>query len=302
MLATTAAIGIVVLFRLIGPISTSFDNDHQQLRQLLILNKLTIMTVCFFRLMFSILFGLIYGFALASLGNFSLSATFLMKEDFTGSDPLIVHLRRVFDTPFVWHFPLEYFELAMRSKILSSIFDGSWESFVLLIVVIYYHFKLAWISRRFYFVILFPPLLFSTLYMELFCFHEVIPGNFEGPNKFITLVLGIAGMTDNKMLKSALDVKFSSLKLKIFDFAGDKEYYAYHHMFLRSDAIYIIVFNMFEFVEERLQWTFLLGIQRLKFWFESVCSHVPRKAPIFLVGTHRGTMRPEPHERYWIAT
>ena len=286
-LTPTAAIGTVVLFRLIGPISMSFGNHHQQLR--LLANKLTIVTVCFFRLLFSILFGLIYGFAVASLGNFSLSTMFVMEENFTSPDPLVTHLRRVVDTPFVWHFPAEYCGLVMRSKFLSSIFEGSWESFVLLIVLIYYHFKLAWISRRFYFVILFPPLLFSTLYMELFCFHEVIPGNFEGPNKFITLVLGIAGMTDNKMLKSALDVKFSSLKLKIFDYAGDKEYYAYHHIFLRSDAIYIIVFNIVEFVKEDFS-GITAGIQRLHFWFESVCSRVPRKAPIFLVGTHRGTI------------
>jgi len=96
-------------------------------------------------------------------------------------------------------------------------------------------------------------------------------------------------MTDKKMLKSALNAKFSSLKLKILDFAGDKEYHAYHHMFLRSDAIYIIVFNMVEFVKEDFR-ALTAGTQRLQFWLESVCSHVPRKAPVFLVGTHRGTM------------
>ena len=109
MLAPTAVIGTVVLFRLIGPISMSFGNHHQQLRQLLLPNKLTIMTVCFFRLLFSILFGLIYGFAVASLGNFSLSMMFVMKENFTSPDPLVTHLRRVYGTPFVWHFPIEYF-------------------------------------------------------------------------------------------------------------------------------------------------------------------------------------------------
>ena len=299
LLTTITGIGLVALFRLIGPISTSVGNynDHQhQLYQdqLLIQNKLTMMTicVCFSRLLLSILIGMIFGFAAEKFGNVSstMKELFVDEENSTTSNNSFggqhIHF---FLSPFTLHFTVEYLDLIINFKFFSSLFDGSWGSYVLLIAVVFYHFKLAWISKRFYFVILFPSLVFFTFYVELFCFHKIIPDNFESPNKMITLVIGRAEMTDNKMLKSALNAKFSSLKLKLLDFAGGKEYYAYHHMFLRSDAIYIIVFNMFTFVENGFR-NIPSGIQSLQFWFESVCSHVPRKAPIVLVGTHRGNM------------
>ena len=125
--------------------------------------------------------------------------------------------------------------------------------------------------------------------MELFYLHSTVPGNFKTPNKLITSVTGKALWINKKRLKSALDEKFASLKLKILDFAGDKEYYAYHHMFLRGHAIYLIVFNMTEFVVNDFK-EINVGMQRLKFWIESVCSHVPSKAPIFLIGTHKETV------------
>ena len=93
----------------------------------------------------------------------------------------------------------------------------------------------------------------------------------------------------NKMLKSALNEKFSFLKVKILDFAGDKDYLAYHHLFLRSHAVHFIVFNMAKFAENDFK-EISSGIERLQFWIESVCSHVPPKIPIILVGTHSGTM------------
>lgn len=173
-------------------------------------------------------------------------------------------------------------------RMFSTIFDGSWGPYAVITVLIFYHCKLAWYSCNFYFAIIFPLFVCYTFYVELFCFHSTVPGNSEFPNKLITLVIGNAEM-NHKMLKGALDAKFSSIKLKILDFAGDKEYYAYHHMFLRSDAIYIIVFNMAEFAEDILR-DITTKVQGLQFWFESVCSHVSRKSPIFLVGTHRGTM------------
>ena len=62
-------------------------------------------------------------------------------------------------------------------------------------------------------------------------------------------VMGI-GEIDRGMLKSALQEKFPSLKLHILDFAGDKEYYGYHHMFLKSHALYVIVFNIATLVKD----------------------------------------------------
>lgn len=88
-------------------------------------------------------------------------------------------------------------------------------------------------------------------------------------------------------LKSALCSKFSSVKLKLLDFSGDKEYYAYHHVFMRDHAIYFVVFNLANFADNNFANT-EAKIQRIKFWLESICCKVAPKTPIFLVGTHRG--------------
>ena len=129
--------------------------------------------------------------------------------------------------------------------------------------------------------------------MELFGLHLMYPETSICSNKlfecFVVFYRVAIASIDHKMLKSALNEKFSSLKLKILDFAGDKEYYAYHHMFLKGHALYLIVLNMAEFAKHDFK-EINAGIERLKFWVESVCSHVPPKTPIFLVGTHRGTI------------
>ena len=94
---------------------------------------------------------------------------------------------------------------------------------------------------------------------------------------------------DYQELRKALNVKFSSLTLGILDFGGDKENLAYHHLFYRNQAIYIIVFNLAHFAASNFQ-HIEVKIQRICFWLESIHSKVKPKAPIFLVGTHRGNM------------
>ena len=94
---------------------------------------------------------------------------------------------------------------------------------------------------------------------------------------------------DYQKLKRALSSQFLNLKLSILDFAGDEEYYAYHHLFLKNQAIYVVVFNMEHFVIDNFKQV-TAKIQRLRFWLESICSQVAPKSPVFLVGTHRGNM------------
>ena len=88
-------------------------------------------------------------------------------------------------------------------------------------------------------------------------------------------------------LKSALQSKFASLKMKLLDFSGNKEYYAYHHIFMREHAMYIVVFNMANFADDNFR-KLQAKTQRLSFWLESICSKAAPKTPIFLAGTHRG--------------
>ena len=74
--------------------------------------------------------------------------------------------------------------------------------------------------------------------------------------------------------------------LKVLDFVGDREYYSYHHLFFRCEALYIIVFNMSEFANKDFK-DVCTRIQRLQFWLKSICSRVPYCTQILLVGTHR---------------
>ena len=131
----------------------------------------------------------------------------------------------------------------------------------------------------------------DTIHKECFCITSTVAtiDNDHQDSTNVTAVCIEKAAMNQKYLRNALNEKFSSLKLKILDFAGDKEYWAYHHMFLRSQAIYVIVFNMAEFSEN----SFIdihARIKTLHLWFESICSHVQLKTPILLVGTHRGNM------------
>ena len=144
----------------------------------------------------------------------------------------------------------------------------------------------------------FLVLLCHTLHQEYFWLESAISRPSQdhvGPGTFTAVQLEKA-VIDHKKLKNALNQKWSSLKLKILDFAGDKEYQSYFHMFLRSQAIYVIVFNMAEFAEDSLR-DLTAKIKSLHFWLESVSSHVTSSTPIFLVGTHRGNMERSTMER-----
>ena len=146
--------------------------------------------------------------------------------------------------------------------------------------------------------ITFLVLLCHTLHQEYFWLESAVSTPSEdhvGPGTFTAVQLEKA-VIDHKKLKNALNQKWSSLKLKILDFAGDKEYQAYFHMFLRSQAIYVIVFNMAEFAEDSLR-DLTAKIKSLHFWLESVRSHVTTSTPILLVGTHRGNMERSTMER-----
>ncbi|XP_022794815.1 probable serine/threonine-protein kinase pats1 [Stylophora pistillata] len=138
----------------------------------------------------------------------------------------------------------------------------------------------------------------DTLYQEYFWLASAISTSghdHEGPSMYTAVQLEKA-VINHRQLKNALNQKWSSLKLKILDFAGDKEYHAYFHMFLRSQAIYVIVFNIAEFAEDSLR-DLSAKIKSLHPWLESVCSHVPPITPLLLVGTHRGNMEQSTMER-----
>ena len=149
----------------------------------------------------------------------------------------------------------------------------------------------------FFFVQLFNMYLYlsfnSTIFLIFLCDSLVreqlniqelgIEGN------MFTLVVIEKQELHKEQLKVALNKKFSSIKLRILDFPGEEEYHACYQIFLRRKAFYVIVFNMMDFAEN--DFNEIDGrCNRLQFWFETVCSHVPPKTPIFLVGTQRRDM------------
>ena len=160
-----------------------------------------------------------------------------------------------------------------------------------IIAIIFFICVGVFLSLDLNFVIAYLTFFCDAIYIEYFCLTSALANvgsNHEASTMFTALCIEKA-VINQRNLRNALDQKFSSLKLKILDFAGDKEYHAYHHIFLRSQAIYVIVFNMAEFAENSFR-DINAKIKTLHQWFESVCSHVPPKTPIFLVGTHKGNM------------
>ncbi|KAI3380042.1 hypothetical protein SNEBB_002052 [Seison nebaliae] len=65
------------------------------------------------------------------------------------------------------------------------------------------------------------------------------------------------------------------IEYSIWDFAGQTVYYNTHQFFLSSRAVYLLVWNMRQGIENA----------GLKFWLSSISCHAPT-APIFIVGTH----------------
>ena len=121
-----------------------------------------------------------------------------------------------------------------------------------------------------------------------FSFASIMENNRETRASLILIFIEKIILNFQK-LQVALKNKFGGLKLKLLDFAGDEEYYAYHHIFMRDQAIYIVVFNMAHYVDNNFRFI-ETKIQTLRFWLESICSKARPKTPIFLVGTHRGNM------------
>ena len=285
MLGIGAGIAFVAIFILIGPIQMPFCTGG------LVQNRNFIPILCVCRLLLSIFIGVIIG---------SVAATSVLRglddesctETLNTSIPLNWHRAvQTWVTYFDFNSPTEFFrEYENTIRIKLSIQRGLWGPFnILLILAAFYHLKLVFTTPIFYFVITYPLFICFSFCQEWFRVRSM-PNITRCPsNNSMILMLMATGKVDTAMLKGALNEKFPSLKLQILDFAGDKEYYAYHHMFLKSQAIYVIVFNVAKHIQNNFK-NIDIAIERFQFWLESVCSHVPPKTPIFLVGTHRGDL------------
>ncbi|GBG28168.1 Ras-related protein Rab-8A [Hondaea fermentalgiana] len=71
------------------------------------------------------------------------------------------------------------------------------------------------------------------------------------------------------------------IKFTIWDYAGQDVFYALHHIFLtREGGVFMLVFNMQELMDKRVQ-----ASDYLRFWLNSIQLHAP-DAPVILVGSH----------------
>lgn len=101
---------------------------------------------------------------------------------------------------------------------------------------------------------------------------------------------GLIDVTD-----STDDPNTNQAYLSLWDFGGEESYYSTHHIFLSSDAIFLVIYNLEECIEGT-QEASDVAIKRIKYWIRSAvnCSEKRCKKndhcslatpPIILVGT-----------------
>ena len=274
--ATATALGYVAFILSRGPQSFALEQKCPQPGQLKLNNQRPIEVIFFIRFILNTFIGFIFVTTVSVFYSKILHQVSIVMVIFYYSFFVVKTIPRILKSLPEWH---------QWAKL--------WSGIILLLCIFV---CLPSSSERF--AMTFMVLFCDTLHQEYFWLESAISTPSQdhvGPGMFTAVQLEKA-VIDHKKLKTALNQKWSSLKLKILDFAGDKGYHAYFHMFLRSQAIYVIVFNMAEFAEDSLR-DLTAKIKSLHFWLESVCSHVTSNTPILLVGTHRGNMERSTMER-----
>eukprot|EP00511_Aplanochytrium_stocchinoi_P011990 CAMPEP_0204877390 /NCGR_PEP_ID=MMETSP1348-20121228/48163_1 /ASSEMBLY_ACC=CAM_ASM_000700 /TAXON_ID=215587 /ORGANISM="Aplanochytrium stocchinoi, Strain GSBS06" /LENGTH=834 /DNA_ID=CAMNT_0052034247 /DNA_START=194 /DNA_END=2698 /DNA_ORIENTATION=+ len=89
---------------------------------------------------------------------------------------------------------------------------------------------------------------------------------------------------DTKLLVKARSEK-DNLIFSIWDYGGQQVFYTLHHLFMTKQGVYIIVFDMLQFVCQRTN-----SLHRMKFWIDSVTLHAP-DALLLIVGAFADKVR-----------
>eukprot|EP00924_Labyrinthula_sp_SR-Ha-C_P005609 snap_masked-scaffold_92-processed-gene-0.24-mRNA-1 protein AED:1.00 eAED:1.00 QI:0/0/0/0/1/1/2/0/183 len=69
----------------------------------------------------------------------------------------------------------------------------------------------------------------------------------------------------------------NDIYFRVYDFGGQEIFSSIHHIFMNSNSLYFIVFNMTKISQNELF--------RLKFWCESILKNTKR-APVIFIGTY----------------
>lgn len=92
-------------------------------------------------------------------------------------------------------------------------------------------------------------------------------------------VAQVAGNMKLELLGRSLR-EMRSIKYRIWDYGGQEVFYSLHHLFLTQYGIYLIVFNLERYLDDREK-----SEAFLSYWLQSIRLHAD-EAPILLVGTH----------------
>ena len=76
------------------------------------------------------------------------------------------------------------------------------------------------------------------------------------------------------------------LALTVWDYGGQEVFYTLHHLFLTRYGLYLLVFDMRDFIATEVDTGYL------EFWLGSIALHAPQ-APVVLVGTHADAVTTE---------
>eukprot|EP00924_Labyrinthula_sp_SR-Ha-C_P000226 snap_masked-scaffold_25-processed-gene-0.31-mRNA-1 protein AED:1.00 eAED:1.00 QI:0/0/0/0/1/1/3/0/647 len=82
----------------------------------------------------------------------------------------------------------------------------------------------------------------------------------------------VEGLKTNSVVFNSNDVYF-----RVYDFGGQEIFSSVHHIFMNTNALYFLVFNMTKISE--------YDLFRLKFWCESILRNT-EKAPVIFIGTY----------------
>ncbi|XP_015779300.1 PREDICTED: uncharacterized protein LOC107357161 isoform X2 [Acropora digitifera] len=189
---------------------------------------------------------------------------------------------------------------AESAFVLSDILKVHWSWKALTIVfvtIVIFSVHLILLTTTIYSAATFASLSCSMLLLDclLMCLHKITLAAADVNYSILQLIdtstnaflCGALAYWVKLRLTARLKGKF--LNVKVLDFVGDREYYSYHHLLFRHEALYIIVFNLSEFANGDFRNVYA-HIQRLQFWMKSICSRVPHYPRILLVGTHRGNV------------
>ncbi|NP_001161599.1 neuralized PATS1 [Saccoglossus kowalevskii] len=127
---------------------------------------------------------------------------------------------------------------------------------------------------------------------------------------------------DEDQLMDKQEAAKKKIVLNIWDFAGQAVYYTTHQVFLSSRAVYIIVFNLSHDLDAPAQTQVRRGdggevvfeeselsnLDFIDFWMSSIHAHTAQNRlnsledetlspPIFIVGTHKNSLDPDPEVR-----